>query len=77
MGNEDALQDSEGTRGDREHQSERTRALKVFVVERILDGSQVPGVVPSYHVDEDDAQGPNIGVERRIRNKLAVFVKAL
>ena len=77
VGNEDALQDNEGTRGDRKHQSKRTRTPKVFVVEWVLDGSQMPRVVTSYHVDEDDTQGPDIGVERRIRNKFAVFVEAL
>jgi len=29
----------------------------------------------SNHVDEDDTKGPNIGLERRIRNKLAVFIE--
>lgn len=77
IGNEDALQDGEGGRGDREHQSKRTRASEVFVVERILDGSQVPGIVTSDHVDEDDAKGPDVGVERRVRDKLAVFIEAL
>ena len=77
VGNEDALQDDESTIGDRKHPSKGTRTPKVFVVKRILDGSQVPGVVTGYHVDEHDAQGPDIGVERGIRNQLALFVEAL
>ena len=77
IGNKDAFQDSEGSRGDREHQSKRTRTPKVFGVERIPHGSQMPGVVASDHVNEDDTEGPDVCLERRVRNKLAVFVEAL
>ena len=76
MGNEDTFQDSEGNRGDREHQSKRTRTPKVFVVERILRRSQMPGVVTSDHVHKDDTEGPDIGLERRVRNKRAAFIEA-
>ena len=77
MGNEDTFQDSEGGRRDREHHTKRTRTPEVFGVERILDGSQVPGVVTSDHVYEDDAKGPDVGFKWRIGDKLAVFVETL
>ena len=77
MRNEDTFQDSEGGGRDREHHSKRTRAPKVFGVERILHGSQMPGVVTSDHVYKDDTEGPDVGFEWRIRNKLAVFIETL
>jgi len=77
MGNEDTFQDREGSGGDREHHSKRTRTPKVFGVERILHRSQMPGVVTSDHVYKDDAEGPDVGFEWRIRNKLAVFIETL
>ena len=77
MGNEDTFQDSEGGRRYREHHTKRTRAPKVVRVERILHGSQVPGVVTSDHVHEDDTEGPDVGFERRIGDKLAVFIETL
>jgi len=74
IGNEDAFQDSESSRGDRKHQSKRPGAPEIFVVERIPHGSQVPGVVASDHVDEDDTEGPDVGLERRVRYELALFI---
>jgi len=77
MGNEDAFQDGKSSSGDREHQSKRTGAPEIFVVERILDGSQMPGIVTSDHVDKDDTKGPDVGLERRVRNERALFIDAL
>jgi hypothetical protein len=77
VGNEDAFQDSERSRGDLEHQSKRTGAPEVFVIERVLDGGQMPGVMTSDHVDEHNAKGPNVCFERRVRNQLAMFIEAL
>lgn len=37
----------------------------------------MPRVVTSDHVDENDAEGPNVGFEGRVRNKIAMFIKAL
>ena len=77
IGDEDALQDSESSWGDRKHQGERARTLEVFVVERIPHGCQMPGVVTSDHVDKDDTKSPDVGVERGVRNKLPILVEAL
>jgi len=73
-GNEDAFQDSESGRGDRKHQSKRTGAPEIFVIERIPQRCQMPGVVTGDHVNEDDTKSPDVGLERRVRDKLAVFI---
>lgn len=77
MGNEDTFQDGECNRGDLEHQSKRAGAPKIFGVERVLRGCQVPGVVTSDHIDKNDTKGPDVGFEGRVRDKVAFFIEAL
>ena len=76
MRNEDAFQNGESSRGDLEHQSKRAGAPKIFVVKRILRRRQMPGIVTSDHVDENDTKGPDVGFEGRIGDKLAIFIEA-
>ena len=75
--NEDAFQDSESSRGDLKHHSKRAGTPKVFVVERVLRGCQMPGVVTSDHVDEYDTKCPDVGFEGRVRNELAILIETL